>query len=80
MIREVPPREVDTTQRSVYTEVENQIVKITRPPRKIYNREFKLHAVELAASKTKPITQIERELELSPGTLHKWRQENGRSH
>ena len=53
------------------------MAKITRSPRKIYDREFKLRAVELAASKTKPIAQIERELGLSPGMLNKWRQQYG---
>jgi transposase len=53
------------------------MTKTIRPARKVYDREFKIRTVELAASKTKPITQIERELELSPGTLNKWRQQYG---
>ncbi len=68
---------VDTTKRSAYTDGENKMTKTTRRARKIYDREFKLRAVELAASKTKPIAQIERELGLSSGMLNKWRQQYG---
>ena len=51
------------------------MTKTTKSPRKIYDCEFKVHAVELAASKTKAIAQIARELGLSPGTLNKWRKQ-----
>ena len=61
---------VDTTKRSVYTDGENKTTKTTKSPGKIYDREFKLRAAELAASKTKAIAQIARELGLSPGTLN----------
>jgi transposase len=43
--------------------------------RKTYTREFKLEALRLAATSGRPITQIERELGLSQGTIAHWRRE-----
>jgi transposase len=48
--------------------------------RKTYTREFKLEALRLAKTSGRPITQIERELGLSQGTIAYWRravQRNG---
>ena len=39
---------------------------------KRYPEEFKQTAVELALAGDKPITQVARELEMSPKTLHNW--------
>jgi transposase len=43
--------------------------------RKTYTREFKLEAVRLAETNGRPITQVERELGLSQGTIAHWRRE-----
>ena len=43
--------------------------------RKTYTREFKLEALELVKTSGKSISQIERDLGLSQGTLFHWRQE-----
>ncbi len=43
--------------------------------RKTYTREFKLEAIRLAETSGRPITQIERELGLSQGTIAHWRRE-----
>lgn len=43
--------------------------------RKTYSREFKLEAIRLAESSGRPITQLERELGLSQGTIAHWRRE-----
>src|SRR5512134_496335 len=41
--------------------------------RKTYTREFKLEAIRLAETSGRPITQVERELGLSQGTIAHWR-------
>ncbi len=41
--------------------------------RKRHDREFKLEAVRLAESSGKPISQVERELGLSNGSIVRWR-------
>ena len=43
--------------------------------RKTYTREFKLEALRLAETSGRPITQVERELGLSQGTMAHWRRE-----
>ena len=43
--------------------------------RKTYTREFKLEAVRLAESSGRTISQVERELGLSQGTIFHWRRE-----
>src|SRR5512139_4227834 len=43
--------------------------------RKTYTREFKLEAIGLAETSGRPITQLERELGLSQGTIAHWRRE-----
>ena len=43
--------------------------------RKKYTREFKLEAVQLAKTSGKSISQIERDLGLSHGTLFHWRRQ-----
>ncbi len=43
--------------------------------RKTYTREFKLEALRLADTSNRPITQVERELGLSQGTIAHWRHE-----
>ncbi len=42
---------------------------------KVYTREFKEQAVQLAQTSGKPITQIARELGISDTSLHQWRKE-----
>ena len=41
--------------------------------RRTYSRTFKLQALELARSGQKSISQIERDLGITPGLLHKWK-------
>jgi transposase len=41
--------------------------------RKTYTKEFKLEAIRLAETSGKPISQVERELGLSQGSLFRWR-------
>ena len=41
--------------------------------RKHYSHEFKMNALRLAENSGKSISQIERELDLSAGLLHKWK-------
>lgn len=43
--------------------------------RKTYTREFKWEALRLAETSGRPITQVERELGLSQGTIAHWRRE-----
>lgn len=43
--------------------------------RKTYTREFKLEALQLVKTSGKSISQIERDLGLSQGTLFHWRRE-----
>lgn len=43
--------------------------------RKTYTREFKLEAIRLAESGGRTISQVERELGLSQGTIFHWRRE-----
>lgn len=43
--------------------------------RKTYTREFKLEAIRLAETSGRPVTQLERELGLSQGTIAHWRRE-----
>ena len=43
--------------------------------RKTYTREFKLEAIRLAETSGRPVTQIERELGLSQGTIAHWQRE-----
>ena len=38
----------------------------------VYKPEFKQTAIELAMSSTKPITEIAREINVHPKTLHNW--------
>lgn len=47
--------------------------------RKTYTREFKLEAIRLAETSGRPITQVERELGLSQGTIAHWRREAQRN-
>jgi transposase len=42
---------------------------------KVYTREFKEQAVQLAQTSGKPITQIARELGISDTSIHQWRKE-----
>ena len=42
---------------------------------KVYTREFKEQAVQLAQTSGKPITQIARELSISDTSIHQWRKE-----
>lgn len=41
--------------------------------KKTYSREFKQQALELAKSGEKSINEIERDLGITPGLLHKWK-------
>jgi len=41
--------------------------------RRTYSREFKLEAIQLAETSGKPIAQIERELGLGKGQIHRWK-------
>jgi transposase len=41
--------------------------------KRTYSRTFKLQALELAKSGQKSISQIERDLGITPGLLHKWK-------
>jgi transposase len=43
--------------------------------RKIYSKEFKLEAIELAKSSDKSDTQLEQDLGLSRGCLYNWRKQ-----
>ncbi len=47
--------------------------------RKTYTREFKLEAIRLAETSGRPVTQIERELGLSQGTIAHWRHQAQRN-
>lgn len=47
--------------------------------RKTYTREFKLEALRLAETGSKPVSQVERELGLGQGQLHHWRQQLARA-
>ena len=42
---------------------------------KVYTREFKEQAVQLAQKSGKPITQVARELGISDTSIHQWRKE-----
>jgi transposase len=42
---------------------------------KVYTREFKEQAVQLAQTSGKPITQVARELGISDTRVHQWRKE-----
>ena len=41
--------------------------------KRTYSRTFKLQALELAKSGQKSINEIERDLGITPGLLHKWK-------
>ncbi len=41
--------------------------------KRTYSRAFKLQALELAKSGQKSINEIERDLGITPGLLHKWK-------
>ncbi len=41
--------------------------------RRTYNRAFKLQALELIKTSQKSINEIERDLGITPGLLHKWK-------
>jgi transposase len=41
--------------------------------KRTYSRTFKLQALELAKSGQKSISEIERDLGITPGLLHKWK-------
>jgi len=41
--------------------------------KRTYTREFKLQALELAKSSQKSLNEIERNLGITPGLLHKWK-------
>lgn len=43
--------------------------------RKTYTAEFKREALKLIGPGGKPIAEVERDLGLSPGTIHRWRHE-----
>lgn len=43
--------------------------------RRGYSREFKIQAVKAAGSGEKSVTQVARELGISPEQLHRWRRE-----
>ena len=42
---------------------------------KVYTREFKEQAVQLAQTSGKPIAQVARELGISDTSIHQWRKE-----
>jgi transposase-like protein len=42
------------------------------PPKKVYNREFKLETLRLLRSNNKTKADLERELGLYPGQVHPW--------
>jgi transposase len=42
---------------------------------KVYTKEFKEQAVQLAQTSGKPITQVARELGISDTSIHQWRKE-----
>ena len=44
-----------------------------KEPRRRYSREFKLETIRLYESSGKSAAQIERDLELPAGAIHKWR-------
>ncbi len=44
-----------------------------KAPRKTYTKEFKLEAIRLYESSQKSAAQIEADLELPGGIIHKWR-------
>jgi transposase len=46
--------------------------------RKTYTREFKLETLHLVETSGRPIAQIERELGLSKGLIHHWKQQLSR--
>jgi len=48
---------------------------MTTQIRKTYTREFKLEALQLVKTSGKSISQIERDVGLSQGTLFHWRQQ-----
>lgn len=41
--------------------------------KRTYNRAFKLQALELVKTSEKSISEIERDLGITPGLLHKWK-------
>jgi transposase len=41
--------------------------------KKAYSQEFKLEAMRLAETSGKSVSEIERDLGITPGLLHKWR-------
>lgn len=41
--------------------------------KKAYSREFKLEAMRLVETSGKSVSEIERDLGITPGLLHKWR-------
>src|SRR6266481_7622287 len=41
--------------------------------KRTYNRAFKLQALELVKTSQKSINEIERDLGITPGLLHKWK-------
>ena len=41
--------------------------------KRTYNRAFKLQALELVKTRQKSINEIERDLGITPGLLHKWK-------
>lgn len=43
--------------------------------RKVYTREFKFEAVELANADGASVAQVARDLDVNENTLHKWRQQ-----
>jgi transposase len=43
--------------------------------RKTYSREFKLEAIQLVETSGKPVAQIERELGLGKGQIHRWKRQ-----
>jgi transposase len=45
----------------------------TMAKKRTYSRAFKLQALELAKSGQKSINEIERDLGITPGLLHKWK-------
>lgn len=46
--------------------------------KRLFSREFKVEAVRLATTGSKPVTEVARELDLAPALLHNWMREERR--
>ena len=51
--------------------------KAMQKTQRTYTREFKVEAVKLAETSSKPIVQIARDLGISDSALHQWRKQYG---